>query len=321
VIGPTPNIGMVAVSKFPFGVNEYEIAGGIAGEAVDLIKCKTIDLEVPATAEVVVEGLIPTDALEGEGPFGEYTGYMGIKTTNLFFNIQCISHRKNPIWNCFLSQFPPSESSLIKAVGMEATYFKFLKYDLGIHTLIDVGLHEESGTQQFCVIRLKKTDPTLAWKALNGAVAFAPGYLKWIIVVDEDIDARDPDSFLWALCWRVQPDRDIRITPGKTAHLDPSAVEPEKLSGMSEYPPTTAILIDATRKWDYPPTSLPRKEFMERAKTIWEEEGLPPLSPKVPWHGYSLGYWTEEDQEEAELALRGDHYRTGEKIRQLRKKI
>ena len=321
VIGPTPNVGMVAVTMFPYGVDEYDVAGGIAGEPVGLVKCKTVDLEVPATAEVVIEGLIPTDALEEEGPFGEYTGYMGLRTTNLFLNVQCITHRKNPIWNNFLSQFPPSESSLIKAVGMEASYNKFLRHDLGIQTLAGVALHEESGTHQFCVISLKKTDPTLPWKALNGAAAFAPGYLKWIIVVDEDIDPRDPDSYIWALCWRVQPDRDIRITPGKTAHLDPSAVQPEKLAGISEYPPTTSILIDATRKWDYPPTSLPRKEFMERAKQIWEEEGLPPLNPKRPWYGYPLGYWTEGDQEEAELALRGEHYQTGEKIRQLRKKI
>lgn len=320
-VGPTPNIGMVAVSKFPFGVDEYDIAGGIAGEPVELIKCQTIDLEVPAHAEVVIEGLIPTDTLEEEGPFGEYTGYMGLRTINLFFNVQCITHRRHPIWNSFLSQFPPSESSLIKAVGMEATYFKFLKYDLGIQTLVDVALHQESGTQQFCVVSLKKTDHTLPWKALNGAVAFAPGYLKWIIVVDEDIDPRDPDSFLWALCWRVQPDRDIRITPGKTAHLDPSALPPSKLSGMSEYPPTTSILIDATRKWDYPPTSLPRKDFMERARKIWEEEGLPALTPKVPWYGYSLGHWTEQDEEEAECALKGEHYKTGEKVARNRKKI
>ena len=73
------------------------------------------------------------------------------------------------------------------------------------------------------------------------------------------------------------------------------------------------MLIDATRKWDYPPVALPKKEFMERARKIWEEEGLTPLTPRVPWYGYSLGYWTEEDEEEAELALRGEYYKTGEK--------
>ncbi len=73
-------------------------------------------------------------------------------------------------------------------------------------------------------------------------------------------------------------------------------------------------MINATRKWDYTPVSLPKQEFMERARQIWEEEGLPPLAPKVPWFGYSLGAWTEEDMEEAELAMKGEHYETGEKV-------
>ena len=80
-------------------------------------------------------------------------------------------------------------------------------------------------------------------------------------------------------------------------------------------------MIDATRKWAYPPTSLPSKKFMEKAREIWEEEGLPPLTPKIPWYGTSLGYWTAEGEEEAELALEGEHYKTGEKIVRERKKI
>jgi len=127
--------------------------------------------------------------------FGEYTGYMGLPTENLFLNITCITHRKKPIWNTFISQFPPSESSVIKGVGTEAAYYKLLKHDLGISGLVDVGLHGESGTEQFCVISLKKPvkgDRTVPWKALNGAVALDPGYLKWVIVVDDDIDPHDP---------------------------------------------------------------------------------------------------------------------------------
>ena len=320
-VGATPNLGMVAVTKFAYGTDEYEVAGGIAGAPVELVQCKTVDLAVPATAEVIIEGEIPTDALEAEGPFGEYTGYTGLRTENLFLNITCITHRKNPVWNTFISQFPPSESSVIKGVGNEAAYYKFLKHDLGISSLVDVALHSESGTQQFCVISLKRTDHTLPWKALYGASAAAPGYLKWLIVVDEDIDPHDPDSFIWALCWRMQPDRDVQIIKGKSAQLDPSAIPPEEEAKLRGYPPSTAILIDATRKWSYPPTSLPRKDFMEQARKMWEEEGLPPLTPKVPWYGYSLGHWTAEDEQEAELALKGEHYKTGEKILKERKKV
>ncbi len=76
---------------------------------------------------------------------------------------------------------------------------------------------------------------------------------------------------------------------------------------------TSAMLIDATRKWDYPPVALPKKEYMDRAKQLWEEEGLPALKPRVPWHGYNLGFWTPEYEEEARLALDGEHYQTGDK--------
>lgn len=321
VIGPTPNIGLVATTKFPYETSEYDIAGGIAGEPVELVKCKTVDLEVPATAEIVFEGEIPTDYLEYEGPFGEYTGYMGMGRPNLAFNITCITHRKKPIWNSFLSQFPPSESSLLTRVGYEATYHKFLKYDLGLPNLAEVAFHEESGGRQFCAISLKNPSQTDAWKALNGAVALMPSYGKIFIVVDDDIDPRDPDSLIWALCYRMQPDRDIRTTPGKSTSLDPSAAPPEESRKRTHFALTSGVMINATRKWPYPPVSLPKREFMERARQIWEEEGLPPLSPRIPWYGISLGYWTEEDQKEAELALKGEHYQTGEKFAQERMQV
>jgi 4-hydroxy-3-polyprenylbenzoate decarboxylase len=318
VIGPTPNIGLVAVTKIRYDVSELEVAGGIAGEGIEMVRCKTIDLEVPATAEIVIEGQIPTDCLEREGPFGEYTGYIGREKMNLFLNITAITHRKNPIWNVFISQFPPSESSLMTKLGLQSAYYNFLKYDLSLPNLAGVGFHNQSGGRQFCVISLKEPSQADAWKALNGAVALTPGHGKVIVAVDDDIDPHDPDSVIWAICYRMQPDRDIRVTPGKVMPLDPSIAPP--VPGNEENRPQngSALMINATRKWDYPPVSLPKQEFMERAKEIWEEEGLPPLSPKVPWHGYSLGYWTDEDVREAELALKGEHYQTGENVKKQR---
>ncbi len=314
VIGPTPNIGLVAVTKIPYELGEYEVAGGIAGEPVELVKCKTIDIEVPATAEIVIEGEMPTDYLEREGPFGEYTGYIGRGKMNPFVNVTCITHRKQPIWNAFLSQFPPSESSLLTTLGFEGRFHKFLRYDLSLPNLVDVAFHNESSGRQFLVIQLKSPTQAEAWKALNGAAALMPGYAKIIVVVDEDIDPRNLDRVVWALCFRMQPDKDIRVTPGKITGLDPSALHPEEARKIRERPLTSGVMINATRKWVYPPVSLPKQEFMERARQIWEEEGLPPLAQTSPWHGYSLGFWTEEDEQEAELALKGEHYKTGEKL-------
>lgn len=314
VIGALPSIGYVGVSKFPYGLDEYTVAGGITEEPVTLVKCKTVDIEVPANAEIVIEGELPTDSLEREGPHGEHTGYVGMGQPNPYFNTTCITHRKDPIYTVFVDQFPPSEDTKIRQIGYEATYYKFLRYECNIPGILEVAFHEESGGAQFIVIRMKKRYTAEAWQVLNGAAAFNPLHGKYIIAVDDDIDPRDLNSVLWALCYRVQPHKDIRVTPGKTAALDPSAVISEELRKQKERAPTHALLIDATRKWDFPPVSLPKREFMERARKIWDEEGLPSLEPGTLWFGYSLGAWTREYEEEAELAIRGNYHRTGEKL-------
>ncbi|MFC2018829.1 UbiD family decarboxylase [Chloroflexota bacterium] len=320
VIGPTPNIGLVAVIKIPYGVDEYDVAGGISGEPVELVKCQTVDLEVPAASEIVIEGEIPTDCLEREGPFGEFTGYMGFGGPNLFLKITGITHRIQPVWNAYLSQFPPSESSLITCIGQEAAYYKLLKHDLGIASVEEVAFHEESGGRTLCVIRLKNSSGPEVWQALYGANAATAYFSKIIIAVDDDIDPRDMDSVAWALCFRMQPHRDIQIARGKHPSLDPSVAPPGMEQDVAEPPTASAIMIDATRKWAYPPTSLPEKKFMEKARQIWEEEGLPSLRPKMPWHGSSFGYWPVELAEEAELAIRGEYYQTGKKLAQNRVK-
>ena len=139
VIGPVPAVGYCSAVRFPYEVDELAVSGGIAGEPIDLVKCRTVDLEVPATAEIVIEGLLPTDSMEREGPFGEFTGYMAPEVIGPYFNITCITHRKNPIFNVFISQFPPSESSTMRCVGEEANLYKFLRYDCGL-PVVDVAI-------------------------------------------------------------------------------------------------------------------------------------------------------------------------------------
>ena len=114
---------------------------------------------------------------------------------------------------------------------------------------------------------------------------------------------------------RMQPHRDVQVVTGKMNQLDLSAARSGTPYEEAVYPApagTSALLIDATMKWTYPPVSLPKREFMENARQIWEELGLPELKPKRPWHGYELGEWTEENRLDAERALRGEHYKTGE---------
>ncbi|MBI4333183.1 MAG: UbiD family decarboxylase [Chloroflexi bacterium] len=322
VIGPTPNIGFVATAKIPYGANEFAIAGGIAGEPVKLVKCKTVGLEVPASAQIVIEGEIPTDCLEREAPFGEFSGYVGVRKMTHFFNVTCIAHRKYPIYNAFISQFPPSESSKLRQVAYEAVFYKFLKHDCDLPGILDVAFHESGGSAQYCVIRMKKSHPAEPARVLNGVMALSSRFNRVVIVVDEDIDPRDCDSVNWALSFRMQPHRDVRTVMNRIADLDPSAAPPGESEGNYPGPAgQSSLLIDATRKWDYPPVSLPAKEFMDNARKIWEKEGLPALNPRVPWHGYSLGLWTGEDEAEAQLAVRGEYYQTGDKVAAQRQKV
>jgi UbiD family decarboxylase len=316
VLGCSPAIGLASVAKVGYDRNEYAVAGGIAGAPVDLVRCETVDLEVPATAEIVIEGEIPTDYLEPEGPFGEFTGYMGGQMVNGVFLVKCITHRKNPILQMF-TEGVPSESGVMRKMGFEATLFKLLKYDCNIPTVLDVTLHESSGSRKYVVIRMKKTNPAQPWQALQAAVALDPSHGKIIIAVDDDIDPEDADSVNWAISFRMQPHRDVKITTHKFAGLDPSAAPPGSPVTEARFPSPSgcsAILIDATRKWPYPPVALPAKKYMEAAKEIWHSLGLPALQPKTPWYGYSLGYWGKEDEENAELAVRGEHAKVAERL-------
>jgi len=323
-VGVSPAVGIGSVTKYPYDIDEFTVAGGIAGEAIQLVKCETVDLEVPATAEMVFEGYISTDEAEWEAPFGETTGYMGHMLLNNFFDVKCITHRKKPILQAYISQFPPSESTLLRGISAEAALYKALKYDCNIPTVTDVHLLDSCSAWYFVAIKMKKTNTAQAWQALHLAAGFDAAMGKIIIAVDEDIDIRDADALIWAMTFRTMPHRDIQIVMGKMNMMDPSAVPIETAYDETIYPSpngTSCMLIDATMKWEYPPVALPRKEYMEGAKKIWDELGLPAIEkPKSPWHGYELGGWTEENRIDAERAVKGDHYITGAERAKTRQK-
>jgi UbiD family decarboxylase len=319
-IGVIPSLAYAATAKIPYDFDEYRLAGGLAGEAVEVVQCKSVDLQVPATAEIVIEGTIPTDTIEPEGPFGEYPGYMGHRTVSPYLEVTCITHRRDAIYTALMSQFPPSESSKIKHTGTEKIIYKFLRHDSGNAAVLDVALHDEvSGSgQAYCVIKMRGATKAEAWRALNASAGFSGSYAKICVAVDEDIDIRDPAMVNWAICFNVRPEEDIMVAKGKSPGLDPSAHRPGMESLEARTASTGALLINAVRPWLYTPVSLPRKEFMERSKAIWEELKLPPLKPRLPWYGYSLGAWTREDEEEAELAVRGEYFATGDKQKKQR---
>ena len=317
VIGGPPCIGYVSVTDFPIDTDELAVAGGIAGEPLEVVKCKTVDLEVPAHAEIVIEGEVNTRELEPEGPFGESIGIMSLTQPRPYFTVKCITHRRNPIWLAFISQFQPSESSKIKYYGNSAAVYKHLRYDLGIDKVLKVAIHEMSDSNLFTVVQVGNADTEEVWRILEALIKFKTES-KTVIAVDDDINPDDMDMVVFALAHRFQPHRDARIITVPAHGLSDCSLAPmEVLERLREehtpkLPDRSLLLIDATMNWPYPPISLPTKEFMERALELWREEGLPELKLREPVWGRNLGYWSKEDEQKAERALKGEYYRTGE---------
>jgi UbiD family decarboxylase len=274
VFGTDPVIGLTAVSPFPHGVDEIAASGAIRGEPVDVVRCLTVDLEVPATAEIVVEGRVPHLAREKEGPFGEYAGYMGEGGNNPLFEVTCVTHRRNPIYQAFLSQMPPSESSCIKSLGREMEVRRHLKDNLGI-PVTDVCLTESGSATAIIIISIKKQNRFQPLKAMMGVWSMNAGIGKITIVVDDDINIRDPFQVDWALAFRMQPALDIRIV----RETDPITLDPSQplKDGHKVDPPdqvSSKVGIDATRKHPYPAPSVPPKEDLERVARKWASYGI-----------------------------------------------
>ncbi len=325
VIGVTPNIALTASSPLPYDTDELAIAGGIAGEPVRLVKCKTVDLEVPATAEIVIEGEVSNEYIEPHTAFADYPGYVYESEGSLspVIDVSCITHRKDPMFVATLVGYPPHEAARLSEIAGELEIYRHLKYECGLPVL-DVALPACGGGLNYCVIKIKKTSPWQPWQVLNALMGYEAGIGKIAIAVDEDIDPRDPEAVNWALAFAMQPHRDTRIVTHRVPALDPSAYPPGAPAGERRFPSpsgASALLIDATRKWAYTPVGLPKKEFMEQALEIWKKEGLPQLQLRTPWYGYHLGRWTADDEENAELTLKGEHFKLAEKLKGRRKKL
>ena len=144
VIGAPPHVSYTAVTRIPNDMCEYDVAGAIAGKPLELVRCRTQDLMVPAEAEIVIEGTVPTSEVEMEGPFGEFPGYMAQRDYSFFMDVTCITMRKKPIYLAILSQLPPSESSMMRHLGRSAAAKKFL-IDAGFDTVSDLDYLECGG--------------------------------------------------------------------------------------------------------------------------------------------------------------------------------
>jgi UbiD family decarboxylase len=317
MLGAPPAITFASVHKLPKHLDELAVAGGLVGAPIRVCKARTVDLVVPAEAEIVVEGFIDTEWLEPEGSFGESHGYMNLKEYNAYFDVTAITRRKDAVLVSIISQVTPSESSLIKRVAYEPAFLHHLRHHLNISGVTRVFMHEPlTNLRKLIVIVLKAgTLDAEVWRALYGASSYSSSVGKMTIAVNEDIDPENLDMVMWALAYRMRPHQDMRILDHKDMGHGPRAGADDNHYEAND----SAMLVNAMIKRPYPPISLPAKAYMEKAREIWQELGLPPLKPEMPWYGYSLGQWPEEFQIEADRAVRSEYWTTGEVIKQRRR--
>jgi 4-hydroxy-3-polyprenylbenzoate decarboxylase len=314
ILGAPPCVAFTSAQKLPESMDELHVAGGLAGAPINVVRAKTVDLLVPAEAEIVIEGLIETEWLEPEAPFGESHGHVNLQEYNAYMEVTCITRRRDAILTSIISQVTPSESSLMKRVALEPMFTAHLRDTLGIRGVKRVSLHEPLTNLRKVValVMARDTPPTEVWRALYGAAALHRAAGKYVIAINDDIDPDNADALLWAMSYRANPALDLHILP----HRDQGHGPRSKRNGGQD----ASVLIDATLKEDFPPISLPKREYMERAKAIWEELRLPPLKPETPWFGYSLGEWGDELEEAAQRAVKGDYFETGKLLATRRRK-
>jgi UbiD family decarboxylase len=270
VVGADPAVLLSATARMPYGVNEAEIAGGLTGAPVEMVQASNVDLLVPANAEFIIEGEVMPGEIAKEGPFGEFAGYMGPVSDKPVAHIRAITHREDAIFYGLTSQMPPSESTIMQSLTNAGVLLKQLKYDLGEWSVVDAHIDLNfGGAMGHIVIAMEPRDPAHSKRV--GCLLANMSAIKRVTVVDTDIDIRDREHVEWALNSRLDPGKDIVVVEGaQFAHMDTSVRPVGNRPG-----PASKLVLDATKKLDAGPFSLPSSEYMKRALDTWKQAGLP----------------------------------------------
>jgi len=237
-VGTEPALTFSAIVPAPPQVEEFMIAGFLRQKPVELVRCETVDLEVPATAEIIIEGYVNLDELRTEGPFGDHTGFYSLEDEYPVLHVTCITHRRNPIYSTTIVGKPPMEDGWMgKAV--ERMFLPLMRVTLP--EIVDVNLPVEGIFHNLMIVSIRKSYPGQARKVMNGIWAMGQAmFTKCIIVVDEDVNVQDPAEVTLKALNHIDPERDIQFTLGPVDSLDHASRLPNYGSKMG---------IDATRKW------------------------------------------------------------------------
>src|SRR5947209_3020917 len=237
-IGTDPALTFSAIVPAPPEVEEFIIAGFLRQQPVELVKCETVDLEVPANAEIVLEGYVQLDELRPEGPFGDHTGFYTLEDDYPVFHVTCITHRKDPIYATTIVGKPPMEDGWMgKAV--ERIFLPLMK--LTLPEIVYVNLPVEGVFHNLMIVSIRKSYPGQARKVMHGIWSLGQAmFTKCIVVVDEDVNVHDIGEVTLKALNNIDPERDIQFTLGPIDSLDHA-------SRLANY--GSKMGIDATRKW------------------------------------------------------------------------
>ncbi len=272
VIGADPGTILAAVTPVPDTLSEYQFAGLLRGRRVELVDCKTVPLQVPAEAEIVIEGHVSLDDYGDEGPYGDHTGYYNAVEKFPVFTVSAITMRRDPIYLSTFTGRPPDEPSVL-GEALNEVFVPLLQQQFP--EIADFWLPPEGCSYRIAVVSIRKAYPGHAKRVMMAVWSYLRQfmYTKWVIVVDDDIDARDWKDVMWAVSTRMDPARDITVVENTPIdYLDFAAPE----SGLG-----SKIGLDATNKW--PPetkrewgTKLRMADAVVRTVTEkWPRLGLP----------------------------------------------
>jgi 4-hydroxy-3-polyprenylbenzoate decarboxylase len=274
-IGVDPLILMAAATPIPVDLSEWLFAGLYGGSGVHLAKCKTIDLEVPAQSEFVLEGTITPGEVLPDGPFGDHMGYYGGVEDSPLIRFHCLTHRKDPIYLTTFSGRPPKEEAMM-AIALNRIYTPILRQQ--VPEITDFFLPMEALSYKAAILSIDKAYPGQARRAAMAFWTVLPQftYTKFVIVVDKDINIRDPRQVVWAISSKVDPSRDVLILPNTPFDSLDFASEKIGLGGRMAIDATTKIPPEINHEWGEPLLSDP--EIAAQVDRRWAEYGLADLA-------------------------------------------
>jgi len=270
-LGADPATILGAVTPVPDTLSEYGFAGLLRGSKTEVVKCKLSDLQVPASAEYILEGFIYPDEMAEEGPYGDHTGYYNETEMFPVFTIERISHRKNPIYHSTYTGRPPDEPAIL-GVALNEVFIPILQKQFP--EIIDFYLPPEGCSYRVAVVSMKKQYPGHAKRVMMGVWSFLRQfmYTKFVIVVDEDVNTRDWQDVIWAMSTRVDPVRDFTLVENTPIDYLDFASPVSGLGSKVGIDATNKLPGETDREWGTPIKM--DKDVSEKIDRIWNQLGI-----------------------------------------------